>query len=151
MPRGPGRRMMMSLAYVAANPGCSKTDAARCGKEGPLYPGSVSALLRRGLVVSARPPGRYALHATPAGTALLAARGTVPSARDSAGEPFAMPPGASALACPAISAYYELCLKNGAGPAYLARVEAVYNAFADWQEANPEKVAVPGTEGRQQS
>lgn len=148
MPRGPGRRMMMSLAYVAANPGCSKTDAARCGKEGPLYPGSVSALLRRGLVVSARPPGRYALHATPAGTALLAARAGV---RLHAGEPVIVLPGGNALACPAVSAYYELCLKNGAGPAYLARVEAVYNAFADWQEANPEKVAVPGTEGRQQS
>ena len=49
--------------------------------------------------------------------------------------------GEDALACPAVSAYYRLCVGKGAGAVHLSGVEA---ACADWQEANPGRVKEPG-------
>lgn len=50
-----------------------------------------------------------------------------------------------ALACPVISAYYALCTRDGAGAQHLAAVQAAYTAFADWQEAHPDRVKTPDT------
>jgi hypothetical protein len=51
-----------------------------------------------------------------------------------------------ALSCPAISAYHELCAKKGSPQRHLTIIESTYAAFADWQEANPEKVRTPDSE-----
>lgn len=61
--------------------------------------------------------------------------------------PLVMVDATDALACPLISAYEMLCRKNGASEEYLASLSAVYNLFADWQEAHPERVKMPGRPG----
>jgi hypothetical protein len=48
-----------------------------------------------------------------------------------------------ALACPAISAYWQLCEVNHADAAHLDGVGAAYTAVADWQEAHPDLVKRP--------
>ena len=58
--------------------------------------------------------------------------------------PLIMVDATDALACPLISAYEMLCRKHGASEEYLASLQAVYNLFADWQEAHPERVKNPG-------
>lgn len=63
------------------------------------------------------------------------------------GAPLVMVDATDALACLLISAYYHLCEKNGASAEYLASLDMVYNLFADWQEANPERVKNPGQPG----
>lgn len=66
---GPGQRMLKILAYIEANPGCSKSDAARCGPTGPLYSSSVENLIWRGLVRAVEDPhdrSYYRLYATEA-------------------------------------------------------------------------------------
>lgn len=57
------------------------------------------------------------------------------------GEPVFVIRAQDALACPAVSAYYHLCVGKGAGAVHLSGVEA---ACADWQEANPGRVKEPG-------
>lgn len=52
--------------------------------------------------------------------------------------------GEDALACPAISAYYHLCVGKGAGAVLLSGVGAAYTACTNWQEANPGRVKEPG-------
>jgi hypothetical protein len=105
----------------------------------------VTALLARGLVADLRgSAGRYRLHVTPAGTALLAAR-----ARESGtladGEPAVLLMARDALACPVISYYRHLLARRGSSRGYLAQVEDAYTRTAGWQEANPARVKVPGT------
>ena len=53
-----GPRMLASLEYVATHPGCSKSDAGRCGGDGPLYSDAVARLVRQELV-AAEQSGRY--------------------------------------------------------------------------------------------
>lgn len=67
-----------------------------------------------------------------------------------ADEPVFVIRAADALACPLLSAYYNLCCANAAGDHaamadHTASVEAEYTRFADWQEAHPERVKVPDT------
>jgi hypothetical protein len=45
-----------------------------------------------------------------------------------------------------ISHYYKLCDQAGSPPRHLSLVEGAYTAFADWQEANPDKVRTPDSE-----
>jgi hypothetical protein len=61
--------MRAVVRYVAGHPGCSKSDAARCGDSGPLYQGSVERAIRRGYVRAEQdhPTARYRLFATDAG------------------------------------------------------------------------------------
>jgi hypothetical protein len=51
-----------------------------------------------------------------------------------------------ALACPLITAYFDLCARRGVGPEHQAAVEQTYTVFADWQEAHPDLVKVPDTQ-----
>lgn len=60
-------------------------------------------------------------------------------------EPVFVIRAADALACPLLSAYYNLCTKNGAAVDHAVSVEAEYTRFADWQEAHPERVKLPDT------
>jgi hypothetical protein len=60
-------------------------------------------------------------------------------------EPVFVIRAADALACPLLSAYYNLCGENGAAAEHTASVEAEYTRFADWQEAHPDRVKVPDT------
>lgn len=66
---GPGPRMLAVARYVAGHPGCSKSDAARCGESGPLYAGSVERAIRRGYVRTEQdhPTAHYRLFLTEAG------------------------------------------------------------------------------------
>ena len=48
-----------------------------------------------------------------------------------------------ALACPLISAYFELCAGHGASAAHQRAVEEAYTRFADWQEAHAGQVRLP--------
>jgi hypothetical protein len=72
-----GPAMREVTAYVAANPGCPKLwPALFCGPHGSTQYGcrAVDRALAAGLITDRSGPGeaRYALHVTPAGTALLA-------------------------------------------------------------------------------
>jgi hypothetical protein len=49
-------------------------------------------------------------------------------------------------ACPVISAYHDLCERNGSPQFHLDLIEQTYTRFADWQEANPELVRTPDSE-----
>jgi len=53
-----GPRMREVVKYVAAHPGCSKSDAARGGKSGPLYASSVQRAVFRGFIREDRGGGR---------------------------------------------------------------------------------------------
>jgi len=48
-----------------------------------------------------------------------------------------------ALACPLVSAYFELCVRRGAGEEHRRAVEQAYTRFADWQEAHAGQVRLP--------
>jgi hypothetical protein len=48
--------------------------------------------------------------------------------------------------CPLISHYYNQCLDGGSPGRHLELIEATYTRFADWQEANPDKVRTPDSE-----
>lgn len=50
-----------------------------------------------------------------------------------------------ALACPLISAYFDLCERNEAGAGHRSAVEQTYTRFADWQEAHAGQVKTPDT------
>jgi hypothetical protein len=50
------------------------------------------------------------------------------------------------LTCPLLSAYYELCKKAGSPARHLELIEGTYTVFADWQEANTDKVRTPDSE-----
>jgi hypothetical protein len=47
------------------------------------------------------------------------------------------------LACPAVSAYHELCKRAGSPQEHLDGIERAYTAIADWQEAHPYLVHTP--------
>lgn len=51
-----------------------------------------------------------------------------------------------ANSCPAISAYFELCKRNGSPQRHLDMIEQTYTAFADWQEAHSDRVRTPDSE-----
>jgi hypothetical protein len=72
----PGPRMHAIARYIAANPGCSKSDAARCGPTGAiLRADSVERLIRRRFVHAERGPnGHYRLFLTAAGETFIAPR-----------------------------------------------------------------------------
>jgi hypothetical protein len=71
---------------------------------------------------------------------IMTERGGIPLS-----EPVFLIRAQDALACPAISAYYQLCVKKGAAQEHLSGVEQAYNAFADWQEAHADQVKTPDT------
>lgn len=76
-----GPRMLASLEYVATHPGCSKSDAARCGESGPMYSDAVARLVRQELVIVEQPGRyRYQLRVSAAG------RGALDAATRNAGE-----------------------------------------------------------------
>jgi hypothetical protein len=67
-----GRRMRAVVEFVAANPGCSKSDAGREGGTGAARQGSVERVITHGYVAAERQPGgRYQLQVTPKGRAFI--------------------------------------------------------------------------------
>jgi hypothetical protein len=67
--------MLVIAQYIAANPGCSKSDAARCGAYGTLRQDAVERLIRRHFVHAEQGSnGHYRLFLTAAGEAFTAPR-----------------------------------------------------------------------------
>jgi hypothetical protein len=61
--------MRAAVTFIAAHPGCTKSDAARAGDTGPLYSGSVESLIRGGYVRAEQdhPGSHYRLYLTETG------------------------------------------------------------------------------------
>jgi hypothetical protein len=67
--------MLVIARFIAANPGCSKSDAARCGTHGRLKQDSVERLIRRHFVHAEQGSnGHYRLFLTAAGEAFITPR-----------------------------------------------------------------------------
>jgi hypothetical protein len=50
------------------------------------------------------------------------------------------------LACPMLSAYFELCRRGGSPQPHLRSVEQAYTRFAEWQEAHADQLHVPDSD-----
>jgi hypothetical protein len=49
--------------------------------------------------------------------------------------------------CPLLNGYRELCRKAGSPQRHIDLIEQAYTRFADWQEAHPDQVRTPASEG----